>query len=121
MTDKKFLIVVDMQKDFVDGALGSPQAQAIVPAAVRRIRLRRAIVRLPRRKPASTPAAKSSENSGKACSSGQSSLFCERIRSSPFIAHSSSSSSRIIFLARTILDATADRVVPSIRATSATV
>lgn len=27
---KHFLIVVDMQKDFVDGALGTPQAQAIV-------------------------------------------------------------------------------------------
>lgn len=26
----KFLIVVDMQKDFIDGALGSPEAQAIV-------------------------------------------------------------------------------------------
>ena len=30
---KKFLVVVDMQKDFVDGALGSPEALAIVPAA----------------------------------------------------------------------------------------
>lgn len=28
------LVVVDMQKDFVDGALGSPEAQAIVPAVV---------------------------------------------------------------------------------------
>ena len=27
----KVLIVVDMQKDFVDGALGTPEAQAIVP------------------------------------------------------------------------------------------
>ena len=27
---KHFLIVVDMQKDFVDGALGTPEAQAIV-------------------------------------------------------------------------------------------
>ena len=35
---KRFLIVVDMQKDFVDGALGSPEAIAIVPAAVRKIR-----------------------------------------------------------------------------------
>ena len=32
---KKFLIVVDMQKDFVDGALGSEEALAIIPAAVR--------------------------------------------------------------------------------------
>lgn len=35
---KQFLVVVDMQKDFVDGALGTPQAQAIVPAAVQAIR-----------------------------------------------------------------------------------
>lgn len=34
---RHFLIVVDMQRDFVDGALGSPEAQAIVPAAVRKI------------------------------------------------------------------------------------
>ena len=32
------LIVVDMQKDFVDGALGTPEAQAIVPAVKERIR-----------------------------------------------------------------------------------
>ena len=35
---KKFLVIVDMQKDFVDGALGSKEACAIVPAAVRKIR-----------------------------------------------------------------------------------
>ncbi|MBQ4245400.1 MAG: isochorismatase family protein, partial [Clostridia bacterium] len=35
---KKFLITVDMQKDFVDGALGSAEAVAIVPAAARKIR-----------------------------------------------------------------------------------
>ena len=35
---KKFLIVVDMQKDFIDGSLGSPEAQAIVPAAAEKIR-----------------------------------------------------------------------------------
>ena len=35
---KQFLIVVDMQKDFVDGALGSAEAQAIVPAVVEKIR-----------------------------------------------------------------------------------
>ena len=34
---KHFLIVVDMQKDFVNGALGSAMAEAIVPAAVRTI------------------------------------------------------------------------------------
>ena len=35
---KNFLIVVDMQKDFVSGALGSAEAQAIVPAVVEKIR-----------------------------------------------------------------------------------
>lgn len=34
---KKFLVIVDMQKDFVDGALGSAEACAIVPAAVKEI------------------------------------------------------------------------------------
>ena len=34
---KKFLIVVDMQKDFVDGALGTKEAVAIVPAVVNEI------------------------------------------------------------------------------------
>jgi len=34
---KHFLIVVDMQKDFVDGALGTAEAVAIVPHVVRRI------------------------------------------------------------------------------------
>lgn len=34
---KKYLVVVDMQKDFVDGALGSAEAQAIVPAAAEKI------------------------------------------------------------------------------------
>ena len=34
---KKLLIVVDMQKDFVDGALGSPEAVAIVPNVVEKI------------------------------------------------------------------------------------
>ena len=38
MEEKKFLIVVDMQKDFIDGALGSAEAQAIVGAAAERIR-----------------------------------------------------------------------------------
>ena len=33
----KVLIVVDMQNDFVDGALGSAQAQAIVPAVTAKI------------------------------------------------------------------------------------
>lgn len=35
---KHFLIVVDMQKDFVDGALGTPEAETIVPAVCERIR-----------------------------------------------------------------------------------
>ena len=35
---KHFLIVVDMQKDFVDGALGTLEAQAIVPAVAEKIR-----------------------------------------------------------------------------------
>lgn len=34
----KFLIVVDMQNDFIDGALGTAEAQAIVPAVKERIR-----------------------------------------------------------------------------------
>ena len=35
---KEFLIVVDMQKDFVDGALGTAEAVAIVPAVARKIK-----------------------------------------------------------------------------------
>lgn len=35
---KHFLIVVDMQKDFVDGALGTKEARAMIPRAVQRIR-----------------------------------------------------------------------------------
>ena len=35
---KKFLIVVDMQKDFVDGALGTKEAQGIVDNAAEKIR-----------------------------------------------------------------------------------
>ena len=34
----KLLVVVDMQKDFIDGALGTPQAQAIVPGVLEKIR-----------------------------------------------------------------------------------
>ena len=34
---KDYLIVVDMQKDFVDGALGTKEAVAIVPAVKRRV------------------------------------------------------------------------------------
>lgn len=35
---KNILIVVDMQKDFVDGALGSPEAVQITPRVARKIR-----------------------------------------------------------------------------------
>jgi len=35
---KKVLVVVDMQKDFIDGALGTPEAQAIVPLVIRKIK-----------------------------------------------------------------------------------
>ncbi len=35
---KSFLIVVDMQKDFVDGALGTKEAVAILPAVAEKIR-----------------------------------------------------------------------------------
>ena len=38
MKKGRYLIVVDMQKDFIDGALGTGEAQAIVPAACARIR-----------------------------------------------------------------------------------
>ncbi len=34
---KKLLVVVDMQNDFVDGALGSKEAQAIVPDVVAKV------------------------------------------------------------------------------------
>lgn len=34
---KHFLIVVDMQKDFVDGALGTKEAVAIVPSVIKKI------------------------------------------------------------------------------------
>nr|MCR5009251.1 isochorismatase family protein [Oribacterium sp.] len=35
---RRILVVVDMQKDFVDGALGSKEAVAIVPAVVEKIK-----------------------------------------------------------------------------------
>jgi len=37
MNERKYLVVVDMQNDFIDGSLGTPEAQKIVPAVVRRI------------------------------------------------------------------------------------
>lgn len=33
----KIVVVVDMQNDFIDGALGSPEAQAIVPVMIDRL------------------------------------------------------------------------------------
>ena len=35
---KDYLLVIDMQKDFVDGSLGTPEAQLIVPAVVAKIK-----------------------------------------------------------------------------------
>lgn len=34
----KVLVIVDMQKDFIDGSLGTPEAQAIVPNVVDKLR-----------------------------------------------------------------------------------
>lgn len=33
----KLLVVVDMQNDFIDGALGTPEAQSIVPNVIRKV------------------------------------------------------------------------------------
>ena len=38
MTGRKILVAVDLQNDFIDGALGTKEAEAIVPAAAARIR-----------------------------------------------------------------------------------
>lgn len=35
---KKYLVVVDMQNDFIDGVLGTPEAKAIVPKVVDKIK-----------------------------------------------------------------------------------
>lgn len=35
---KTLLLVIDMQNDFIDGALGTEEAQAIVPAVLKRVR-----------------------------------------------------------------------------------
>lgn len=34
----KILVVVDMQKDFIDGALGTPEALAIVPSVIEKVK-----------------------------------------------------------------------------------
>ena len=36
--ETKLLIVVDMQNDFIDGSLGTPEAQAIVPKVIEKIK-----------------------------------------------------------------------------------
>lgn len=38
MNEKKLLLVVDMQNDFIDGSLGTPEAEAIVPKVCEKIR-----------------------------------------------------------------------------------
>ncbi len=35
---RKLLVVIDMQKDFIDGALGTKEAEAIVPNVIEKIR-----------------------------------------------------------------------------------
>ena len=35
---EKVLIVIDMQNDFINGSLGSREAEAIVPAIVKKIK-----------------------------------------------------------------------------------
>ena len=36
---KKLLLVIDMQNDFIDGALGTKEAQSILPAVIERVRV----------------------------------------------------------------------------------
>ena len=38
MSINKLLVIVDMQNDFIDGVLGSPQAQAIIPKVIEKIK-----------------------------------------------------------------------------------
>lgn len=35
---KKLLFVIDMQNDFIDGALGTKEAQAILPAVIEKVK-----------------------------------------------------------------------------------
>lgn len=35
---RKILIVVDMQKDFIDGSLGTPEAEAVVDRVIAKIK-----------------------------------------------------------------------------------
>ena len=40
----KLLFVIDMQNDFIDGVLGSPEAQAIVPKVIEKIKQQKDII-----------------------------------------------------------------------------
>ena len=42
------LVVIDMQNDFIDGALGTPEAEAIVPNVVDKIKNFNGLVLAPR-------------------------------------------------------------------------
>ena len=35
---EKILVVIDMQNDFIDGSLGTKEAQAIVPNVIKKIK-----------------------------------------------------------------------------------
>ena len=35
---KKLLVLVDFQNDFIDGALGTPEAMAIVPNVIKKVK-----------------------------------------------------------------------------------
>ena len=45
----KFLIVVDMQNDFITGSLGTKEAEAILPKVLEKIRSRSLSPRIPTR------------------------------------------------------------------------
>lgn len=38
MEDAKLLVVVDIQNDFIDGVLGTPEAQSIIPSVIEKIK-----------------------------------------------------------------------------------
>ena len=40
----KFLFIIDMQNDFIDGVLGSPEAQAIVPKVIEKIKQQKDVI-----------------------------------------------------------------------------
>ena len=68
MKQDRILIVVDMQKDFIDGALGSAEAVAITPAAAKKLRA----------SPLWTPTGKTISPPGRAVSSRCSTASKER-------------------------------------------